>query len=114
MDDVTFRPGRVGDTDAIRALLVSAALPVADLTDGARVAFLLTRTAVTYAERRGYERELVFELDGGREQRVRAGEVIALPAGVPHGSAQAGARREPWTRGRRHGDERIRDIPGVR
>lgn len=235
MNQVTFRPGRVGDADAIRALLVSAALPVEDLSSGkqefviavigdrvigcvgvemagdacllrslavlpehrghgvaaalheraealaclrgARVAFLLTTTAVAYAERKGYERvertqipaavsalaqlqglcpatavclrralagearwypadvlqlrpdvpgasffavalervmltwfeveagarferhahdadqitmvvegELVFELDGGRERRVGAGEVIALPAGVPHGT----------------------------
>jgi len=34
--------------------------------------------------------ELVFELEAGQERRVGPGEVIALPAGVPHGVRAGG------------------------
>jgi len=50
------------------------------------------------------EGELVFELDAGREERVGAGEVIALPAGVPH-AVRAGDQRaraaDAWSPPRR-------------
>lgn len=50
------------------------------------------------------EGALVFELDGGREERIGAGEVMAVPAGVPH-AVRAGATRvravDAWSPPRR-------------
>ncbi len=50
------------------------------------------------------EGELLFELDSGREARVGPGEVMALPAGVPH-AVRAGDQRvkavDAWSPPRR-------------
>ena len=50
------------------------------------------------------EGELFFEVDGATEIRVRAGEVIALPANVPHAAwtrEQAARALDAWSPPRR-------------